>query len=393
MAAPEDHRGAATGSASERVYRSLLRAYPEDLRREYGEEMARTFRDLRRRELEGRGARGIALLWGRALPELVFTALKERSTMLGRNLAQNAYLPATTAIVTRWGSLSALLGGTTGTAAYCFLGFFPYLPLLVVLLFSVLLSTLGSFGLYGTLAAASGRAGRPGRLAAAGASLAAASAVSWLALGAFAALGMVLGWPAVPTWAAVPTRAATATALCCWFAGLLLLAVAAYRTRLPGRLRVLPLAVVALVPVSVLLPLFTTVGMPLVTILPFLGIALLGWFLLRSAGDGLAMRGRADSGIGAITRRAVGAASSNADGLRSSRTGASVTEAAKEKEVLEALRRRGELAVAGAALETSLTVEEADRMLSSLAAKGHLDVRVERGRLVYSLWEGGAPGV
>ena len=43
--------------------------------------------------------------------------------------------------------------------------------------------------------------------------------------------------------------------------------------------------------------------------------------------------------------------------------------------------------MAGAALETTLTVEEADRMLSDLAAKGHLEVRVERGRLLYSLWE------
>jgi hypothetical protein len=47
--------------------------------------------------------------------------------------------------------------------------------------------------------------------------------------------------------------------------------------------------------------------------------------------------------------------------------------------------------VAGAALETSLTLEEADRMLSALAAKGHLEVTVEHGRLLYSLWEGDAP--
>jgi hypothetical protein len=47
--------------------------------------------------------------------------------------------------------------------------------------------------------------------------------------------------------------------------------------------------------------------------------------------------------------------------------------------------------VAGAALETSLTVEESDRMLSALAAKGHLEVRVEHGRLLYSLWEGDGP--
>jgi hypothetical protein len=36
-------------------------------------------------------------------------------------------------------------------------------------------------------------------------------------------------------------------------------------------------------------------------------------------------------------------------------------------------------------------VEEAERLLSALAAKGHLEVTVERGRLLYSLWEGDAP--
>ena len=67
-----------------------------------------------------------------------------------------------------------------------------------------------------------------------------------------------------------------------------------------------------------------------------------------------------------------------------------VTEVAKEKELLVALRRHGKLTVAGVALETTLTVGEADRMLSSLAAKGHLEVTVEHGRLLYSLWEGDA---
>ncbi len=63
------------------------------------------------------------------------------------------------------------------------------------------------------------------------------------------------------------------------------------------------------------------------------------------------------------------------------------TEAAKEKELLGALGRRGKLTVAGVALETSLTVGEADRMLSALAAKGHLEVTVEHGRLLYALWD------
>jgi tryptophan synthase beta subunit len=66
-------------------------------------------------------------------------------------------------------------------------------------------------------------------------------------------------------------------------------------------------------------------------------------------------------------------------------------ESIKEKELLRALGRRGKLSAVGAALETSLSVEEAERMLQALAAKGHLVVSVEHGSLVYALWERDAP--
>ena len=71
---------------SERAYRSLLRAYPRELRDEYGDEMARCFQDLCREELEDGGGLGLAGLWAHTLPELLCTALKERSTMLAGNL-------------------------------------------------------------------------------------------------------------------------------------------------------------------------------------------------------------------------------------------------------------------------------------------------------------------
>ena len=67
-------------------------------------------------------------------------------------------------------------------------------------------------------------------------------------------------------------------------------------------------------------------------------------------------------------------------------------EGLKEKELLRALRRRGKLTAVGASLETSLSVEEAERMLEALAAKGHIEVTVEHGRLLYSLWERDASG-
>ena len=70
---------------SERVYRSLLRAYPRGFRDEYGDEMARCFQDLCREELEDGGGLGLAALWTNTLREVLYTAFKERSTMLTRN--------------------------------------------------------------------------------------------------------------------------------------------------------------------------------------------------------------------------------------------------------------------------------------------------------------------
>ncbi len=60
---------------------------------------------------------------------------------------------------------------------------------------------------------------------------------------------------------------------------------------------------------------------------------------------------------------------------------------ARERELLEALQSSGELTPAQAAMETSLTVNEADEMLKDLAANGHLDVRVRGGGLFNRQWE------
>jgi hypothetical protein len=66
---------------------------------------------------------------------------------------------------------------------------------------------------------------------------------------------------------------------------------------------------------------------------------------------------------------------------------------ARERELLEALQNSGELTPAQAAMETSLTVNQADEMLKDLAAKGHLDVRVRGGGLFYGLWESDSEAV
>ena len=61
-------------------------------------------------------------------------------------------------------------------------------------------------------------------------------------------------------------------------------------------------------------------------------------------------------------------------------------ESGGERELLSALRENGgSITPAEAAMETSLTVKEADRMLSQLASEGHLLVESREGSLFYAL--------
>lgn len=58
----------------------------------------------------------------------------------------------------------------------------------------------------------------------------------------------------------------------------------------------------------------------------------------------------------------------------------------KERELLSAIRDSGgSITPAEAAMETSLTVREADKMLSELASGGHLQVESRDGTLYYVL--------
>jgi ATP/maltotriose-dependent transcriptional regulator MalT len=59
----------------------------------------------------------------------------------------------------------------------------------------------------------------------------------------------------------------------------------------------------------------------------------------------------------------------------------------KERELLKALAERGELTPTTAAMRTSLTVEEATKMLDELAGKGHLRPLAEDGFMAYALRE------
>ena len=59
----------------------------------------------------------------------------------------------------------------------------------------------------------------------------------------------------------------------------------------------------------------------------------------------------------------------------------------KEGELLGKLAERGELTPTTAAMRTSLTVDEASKMLEELAGKGHLRLHVEDGIMAYALRE------
>jgi hypothetical protein len=88
-----------------------------------------------------------------------------------------------------------------------------------------------------------------------------------------------------------------------------------------------------------------------------------------------------------LAMRAMWMASARSRTLPSAGRPATSDEDRKEQELLEALERRGEITAARAALETSLSVAEADEMLSRLAENGHVQIHAREGRLAYSLWD------
>jgi ATP/maltotriose-dependent transcriptional regulator MalT len=57
----------------------------------------------------------------------------------------------------------------------------------------------------------------------------------------------------------------------------------------------------------------------------------------------------------------------------------------REKELLGALEEHGKLTPATAAMRTSLTVDEASKILHMLARKGHLELLMEEGDMAYAL--------
>lgn len=110
-------------------------------------------------------------------------------------------------------------------------------------------------------------------------------------------------------------------------------------------------------------------GLLLVALVPDLWwIFTYGWVAFPAFG--LWLRGLAGSLPGTSENRARGASADD-----------------EERELLEALRSEGGLTPVRAAVGTSLSVAEADRMLKKLAEGGHLKVRAYGGGLLYALWD------
>src|SRR5918999_672320 len=213
------------------------------------------------------------------------------------------YLPLAPGTAARWGALSSLVGGLLGATTFVpFLS--PYLSRgnvettdtltrqvssgsLQALALATVLCILGIVGLYGTLVAHSGR---PDALAVCGASLAALSAVSLLALFAYITAES-FGWLHPPGeemfwWEQRRTALLQEeVGMGAYALGMLLVGTSAFRARLLGRLRALPLVVAALWPASIgLLLVLNTSGIDyqaLIGALPYFGTALLGGVMLN----------------------------------------------------------------------------------------------------------------
>jgi hypothetical protein len=95
---------------------------------------------------------------------------------------------------------------------------------------------------------------------------------------------------------------------------------------------------------------------------------------------------RAAGKLGERVRVVVAQGVAQARVLRSQHRDRSIIERVNEKKLLLALGRRGKLTAVDAAMETSLSVEDADRILSTLAHEGQLRFDIEHGARVYSFW-------
>jgi capsular polysaccharide biosynthesis protein len=352
-------------AAAERLYGALLALYPKAFRRRYATEMQRDFRELSREGLDRSGAAELARVWGVAFSDLALTALKERGTMLVRH----GYLPvvaATVAVV--FVAVTVFMASLAETPQYE----------------SSAMILIGQEGW--SLQGPSEPVGNAMTLAeAADSRPIAKDTIERLGLSTTPKefLERLDAEHVENTTFIEVSYTDSDPARAKWVAN----TVGEVLSRRVSEVSPSAGAITAQVWEPAQVPDKPMSPNPLRNGLLALVSGLILCVILA-----LALPGVVASGLGQAALRATRAALGQpAAGSRVRLTGSLATEGAKEKELLEALGRRGALTVAGVALETSLTVEEADRMLSALAAKGYLEVIVVRGRLLYSLWERDAP--
>ncbi|MGH3147636.1 MAG: helix-turn-helix domain-containing protein [Rubrobacter sp.] len=137
----------------------------------------------------------------------------------------------------------------------------------------------------------------------------------------------------------------------------------------------------------------------LIRVLAALGVGVWCIFLLLFSVGFIVDRGLADVGIAWLGVLSIGVAAPVLLLWQTNRAIATHEESrraasdTKEKELLVALEEHGVLTPATAAMRTSLTVDEASRMLMQLARKGHLQPRTESGVVAYALAERERPGL
>ncbi len=359
-------------ASSEQLYGALLSLYPKAFRSRYASEMRRDFRELSREGLEEGGGTELARVWASTLSDLLVTAIKERGTMPARG----AYLAVDPRIVAK-SMVAVVLVALAVTMAS--LSMIPQYEASNKVLIGTEDSAPSTLELQRqdlqevTLTLAEATRSRP----------VAEDTIDRLGLSTTP--GVFL-----QRLEAEPVKNTQFIEV-------------SYTDQDPRRAQVVANTVVDVLSerVSKLDPssndpvratLWERARIPEAPVSPNPlrnGLLVLVSGLLLSVSLAFALPKIAASGTGGAALPETRAVVSGPTNVSWGRTiGAPDTEGAKEKELLEALRRRGALTVAGVALETSLTVEEAERMLSALAAKGHLEVSVAHGRLLYSLWEG-----
>jgi capsular polysaccharide biosynthesis protein len=358
-----------------RLYGALLVLYPKAFRRRYSEEMRRDFRELLREGLEEGGATELVRVWAQVLSDLVLTVLKERSTTLARRYA--AYLSVDPRIARRAAARAMVVA---------------------VVLVAVAVSW-ASYLQTPTYEAS------------------AQVLVGWQQEGQWQTLEYREPPPTLTMIHTIDSRPVAEEAIRRWELEMtpdeLLdrltvqqvegssFIVLTYQDTDPMRAQQITNTVgevsselISERSSNLTATVWEEVALPESPVSPHPlrnGLLTLVIGLMLCAGTVVALPGVGARVAGTLGERPSRQGIGQAGVLSRRHSDYSIVERVKEKKLLRALGRRGKLTAVGAALATSLSVEESRRILEELAFAGHLQVTVEHGKLLYSFWGHDAP--